>query len=237
MHHAYLAVLSVLGQTYSDTDHGEISQGPQKHVVSLPLCRINTQQRLLPALYVHVLDCFLIKLRTTSQGWPHPQWVGSAKSAIRQENALQPCNVVGCFLDWSLFSEDSSFCQADEKLVSAALKTVLFFIYVCVCGVMHVYMYMWVCAYRGQRLMTGVGFSTSFHFFWGCIYRVSFWNKSLPSLPSWLYWLASKWCLSPLSVLAGPDLILYRCWELNSAPMLCQTLYWLSHLFWQSSRF
>lgn len=125
---------------------GKSAKDLQKHVVSLPPCRINTQQRLLPALYVHALDFFLIKLRTTSQGWPHPQWVGSAKSAIRQENALQPCNVVGCFLDWSLFSEDSSFCQADEKLVSAALKTVLFFIYVCVCGVMHVYVYVWVCA-------------------------------------------------------------------------------------------
>lgn len=55
---------------------GKSAKDLQKHVVSLSLYKINTQQRLLPVLYVHALYCFLIQLRTTSQGLPHPQWGG-----------------------------------------------------------------------------------------------------------------------------------------------------------------
>lgn len=73
---------------------------------------------------------------------------------------------MGTFLNWSLFSDDSSLCQVNKKLVSTALKTnELVTLWVCV---QVIYVHVWACPCRvcGGNACTCVsmcmwGFKTS----------------------------------------------------------------------------
>lgn len=118
-HVLYLAVFSILQQMNSDTD----PQGNQPRTfrstwlpcLSAGLINSRGTRLVCPLDSGFALACFLIKPRTSS---PACLYQLSVKKMPYRFSVWW-----GYFLNWSLFSDDSSLCQVNKNPVSTALKT------------------------------------------------------------------------------------------------------------------